>query len=206
MPQPNIISNVRSVIANLCRNSKQGTNILHTVFTDSEDYREIIESFRKQSQIKSRDSKTFPLLSHSRTPLRYTEELGMRLTNEIQSAEFEGNEIEIKTVFAEFDFNFTYISTSPIEAENFEMTYMLYKGLTEQEHVKVNTRVIDEELEYDLEFSALENKALNTENNKYFMFTGSAIVKGPFLLITGEADIIKQINKTMNNVEGIEYP
>ena len=144
-------------------------------------------------------------MAHTRSPMRYGEGLGMRMTNVESNAEYNGEEIKIKVVFAEFDFNFNYITTSPVEAEEFEMTYMLYKGIVESESVKVNARVIDEELEYDLDFNDLEIRSLNTENTKYFMFQGSAKISGPFLLITGNSNVIKEIRTLYANMEGEAY-
>ena len=91
-----------------------------------------------------------------------------------------------------------------VETENFEIVYLAEEGITGIKELKVDlpSEFGVRDLPYFINWGLLEEKIFETEGNFFKTVSGTAVIRGHYLVLRGSQSLIIEINSIIKDLMG----
>ncbi len=190
--------NIALVLAELKDRLATAVPDLKYIFDHSLTYDTATKKLRATNELTSvvSDAGERPLFVCNRSPLKHREDIGRRINVISNKKDIPNLTTElVKSTYAMFDLRFLIIAPNIRRLEQLEVEYLAEEGVTSIRKLTLNIPALTpNNFSFGVTWEELEDFQIESENSFYNVLSGSAIVQGPFLMITGSGDLIGQID------------
>lgn len=167
------------------------------VYDEQLSFESAAQKYRDDNNLGVDNDDFYPMFAFRRSPLRHIEEGASRraATCRARGAVSNGSANVHRMMWGAFDLEFMYIVRDIETLERFEVSYLSEAGINGTKEVIVDLRSLTgEEMPFHLEWSILEDKEIVDLPTYYKAVRGTVIVKGFYFVLTGQKNVIMEIN------------
>lgn len=196
-----VVSNVALVMKEFLDCIERQFPDMNFVYDEQLTYETANKAFRRNQEMQGDTDPFFPCFAFRREVLRWQENgQGRRATQcPVLNPDIENDRTFLyRNVSGLLELQFLYLDVSAEHVEKFELIYL-------SESLLNRKRVLEAEIpelgtfSYSVMFEPLESKLFSIDDNYYKAVSGVVRLKGSFLLFEGTANVIKEINISVQN-------
>lgn len=204
-----VITTVGLTLADLIDKFKVEQSDIQVVYDDKLTYETAVAKFRADNNLNETEEIPFPLFAFRRSVVRHVDDKapGRRMGRMLVRQTIDGSVGQanvLRSVHGAFDIQWLYITPEIQKLEQFEIAYLAEEGLSADKELRVTLppEFQSVELPYYVEYGILEEKQFETEGNFFKFLSGSAVIRGHYLVLRAQKSLITEINARIKDLMG----